>query len=88
MPEGAPRAGSTPAGARVTRIPPGHPEGYLEGFATIYAEAAALVAHARDGTPLPEGLHAPGIEDGLDGMRFIAACIASSQADGAWTPLN
>ncbi|MBB93769.1 MAG: oxidoreductase [Rhodobacteraceae bacterium] len=81
-------AGSTPAGARVTRIPPGHPEGYLEGFATIYAEAAALVAHARDGTPLPEGLHAPGIEDGLDGMRFIAACIASSQADGAWTPLN
>ena len=81
-------AGAIAAGTRVTRIPPGHPEGYLEGFATIYAEAADLVAHARDGTALPEGLHVPDIEDGLDGMRFIAACIASSRDDGVWTALG
>ncbi|MGR3804304.1 Gfo/Idh/MocA family protein [Marinibacterium profundimaris] len=81
-------AGASEANIRVTRTPPGHPEGYLEGFANIYSEAAAIVANARDGTPLPEGLHAPGIEDGLDGMRFIAACIASSRADGAWTRLG
>ncbi|WP_238364598.1 Gfo/Idh/MocA family protein [Mesobacterium pallidum] len=80
-------AGATPAGLRGTRTPGGHPEGYLEGFATIYAEAAALVRHANDGTPLPEGVHTPDIEDGLLGMRFIAACIDSSSKDAAWTDL-
>jgi predicted dehydrogenase len=79
-------AGATEAGLRGTRTPGGHPEGYLEGFATIYAEAAALVRHSK-GAPLPEGVHTPSIEDGLDGMRFIKACIASSQNDAAWTAL-
>ena len=69
------------------RLPAGHPEGYLEGFATIYAEAAALIRAARVGPDAPPGTHAPGIEDGLLGMRFIAACIASSDADAAWTPV-
>lgn len=80
-------AGATAAGVRVTRTPGGHPEGYLEGFATIYSEAAALVRHAKDGSVLPDGLHVPDIQDGLDGMRFVGACIASSQADAAWTKL-
>ncbi|TCS65399.1 putative dehydrogenase [Primorskyibacter sedentarius] len=80
-------AGANDTGLRTTRIPPGHPEGYLEGFATLYSEAAHLIRHADFGTPLPEGVHAPTIEDGLDGMRFIAACIASSKADAAWTSL-
>lgn len=80
-------AGSSPAATRVTRIPPGHPEGYLEAFATLYAEAAALMRNADEGAPLPEGTHAPGIDDGLEGVRFIAACIASSKNDAAWTPL-
>ena len=81
-------AGSLEAGNRTTRIPPGHPEGYLEGFATLYAEAAHLIRHHKDGTVLPEGLHVPGISDGVQGMRFIAACIASSQSNGAWTELQ
>ncbi|SPF77445.1 Gfo/Idh/MocA family protein [Pseudoprimorskyibacter insulae] len=79
-------AGASPAGLRGTRTPGGHPEGYLEGFATIYAEAAALVRHAK-GAPLPEGVHTPDIEDGLLGMRFISACIASSRNNAAWTML-
>ncbi len=61
-----------------TRIPPGHPEGYLEGFANIYSDAADLISGAADGSLLP------GIEAGLDGMWFIRACIASSKADGSW----
>ena len=40
------------------------------------------------GAPLPDGLHAPTIDDGLQGIRFIAACIASSRANGAWTALG
>ena len=60
------------------RIPAGHPEGYLEAFATLYAQAAdAILARA-----LPDGL--PGLADGMAGMRFISACVASSRADGVW----
>lgn len=79
-------AGGTPAGARTTRTPPGHPEGYLEGFATIYSEAAAAIrAHA--GSDLPPDHHINTVADGVAGMRFIDACLRSSDADGAWTAL-
>ena len=77
-------AGST----HPTRVPAGHPEGYLEGFATIYADAAALIRHANHGTALTAGVHVPDIGDGLQGMRFIAACIASSRDNAAWTRLS
>lgn len=61
-----------------SRVPPGHPEGYLEGFANLYAEAATAI---RSGTR-PDTL--PGIEDGLEGLHFIDACIRSNDADAAW----
>ena len=61
-----------------TRVPPGHPEGYLEGFATIYSDAADLIAGTGDGALLP------GIEAGLDGMWFIGACQESSQRGNVW----
>ncbi|HUG60439.1 MAG TPA: Gfo/Idh/MocA family oxidoreductase, partial [Methylomirabilota bacterium] len=77
-----------PAAGRVTRIPAGHPEGYLEGFATIYAEAARAIRAARDGAaPDPDVVY-PTIDDGVAGMRFITAAVASSKADGAWTKLG
>ena len=61
-----------------TRVPPGHPEGYLEGFATLYKDAADLIAGTGDGALLP------GLESGLDGMWFIGACQQSSGAGGTW----
>lgn len=78
-------AGANEAGLRDVRIPPGHPEGYLEGFATIYSDAAALVRHANDGDPLSDGIHVPGVVEGLSGMQFIDACIRSSEQGGIWT---
>lgn len=63
-----------------TRVPPGHPEGYLEGFATLYSDAADLILGTGDGALLP------GIEDGMAGMWFIRACQTSSARDGAWIP--
>lgn len=81
-------AGSSETANRTTRIPPGHPEGYLEGFATIYSEAAHLIRHADQGIELPEGCETPGIHDGLAGMRFVSACIVSSHDDGGWTALG
>lgn len=80
-------SGTTPQGSRNLRTPGGHPEGYLEAFATLYTEAAALIRADAAGQSADPAVHAPGIEDGLAGMRFIAACIASSRANGLWTRL-
>ncbi len=79
-------AGAAPEAARLTRVPAGHPEGYLEGFANLYAEAArAIVAH-RAGTTDPEVLF-PTVQDGLAGVAFVDACVRSSAKNGAWTKL-
>lgn len=66
---------------------PGHPEGYLEAFATLYAEAAALIRAHNAGKPAPEGAQVPGIADGMLGMRFIAACQDSAAKDAGWVAL-
>lgn len=80
-------AGANDAAARVTRIPGGHPEGYLEGFATIYREAADAIEARRDGrAPDPDVIY-PTIDDGLAGMQFVDACVRSSKRDGAWIKL-
>lgn len=80
-------AGGLEAANRVTRVPAGHPEGYLEGFATIYAEAADLITAIDEGSTPPDGLGVVTIEDGIAGMAFIEACVTSSKSDGAWTKL-
>jgi predicted dehydrogenase len=82
---GGPDSGA--AAARVTRIPPGHPEGYLEGFANIYGEVAAAIKAARAGKKPPKGVHFPTIDDGVKGLAFIEAAVKSSKANGKWTKL-
>jgi predicted dehydrogenase len=87
-PHGEPKRLLTRGGAGFqgqARTPAGHPEGYLEGFATIYADAADLIQAARNGAMRDTVL--PGIADGLAGMRFVDACVRSSRADAAWTKL-
>ncbi|MGQ5720156.1 Gfo/Idh/MocA family protein [Pseudochrobactrum asaccharolyticum] len=81
-------AGANAAASRVTRIPGGHPEGYLEGFATIYTEAAHAIRAARAGEKPDDQVLYPTVHDGLDGMRFIEASVASSQAGNQWTHLK
>jgi predicted dehydrogenase len=77
-------AGSGALAARVTRVPPGHPEGYLEGFANIYTETAKAIRTARDGKKPDKLVTYPGIKDGVDGMAFIEACVKSSKANAKW----
>lgn len=80
-------AGVGAAAARLTRLPSGHPEGYLEAFATIYTEAARAIRARRAGdTPDPDVVY-PTVKDGLDGMRFIEAAVASSRDGSVWTRL-
>jgi predicted dehydrogenase len=81
-------SGAGPAATRVTRIPSGHPEGYLEGFATIYAEAARAIRAAREGNKPDADVIYPTVDDGIDGMKFIEASVASSKAGNVWTKIG
>ncbi len=78
-------AGASPVAARLTRIPPGHPEGYLEGFANIYSEAAQAIRAAKAGKKLKDkDAHYPTVEDGMAGVAFIEAAVKSSAKGGRW----
>lgn len=77
-------AGAGAAAARISRVPPGHPEGYLEGFANIYSEAAEAIRAKRDGRKLSGDVLFPTIEDGVKGVAFVDACVKSSRRNGAW----
>lgn len=82
---GGPTTG--PEAERMSRIPPGHPEGYLEGFANIYSEAAAAIAAFRNNQAADKAVHFPTVNDGVEGVAFIIACVKSSEADSAWTEI-
>jgi predicted dehydrogenase len=77
-------AGAGPAAARVTRVPPGHPEGYLEGFANIYTEVARAIRAKRERRKVEPEVIFPSIADGVAGMAFIEACVKSSARNGRW----
>ena len=76
--------GTGPAAARVTRIPAGHPEGYLEGFATIYTEVAHAIRAVRQGRRPDGEVLFPTVADGLDGVEFIEAAVKSSTNGAIW----
>jgi predicted dehydrogenase len=81
-------AGAGPAAVRLSRVPSGHPEGYLEGFANIYAEAARAIRAARQkGAKQDEDVIYPTVRDGIEGVAFVEACVRSSKKNGAWTKL-
>lgn len=80
-------AGSGDAAARISRVPPGHPEGYLEGFANIYSEAARAIRAKAAGEDIPPEVVFPTAADGLLGVSFIDACVRSSARDSAWVKL-
>ena len=76
------------AAARVTRLPAGHPEGYLEAFATIYGEVAQAVRAMRhQGAKAGAEVDFPGLDDGVRGVEFIDAAVASSTRGGRWVRL-
>ncbi|MGH6900667.1 MAG: Gfo/Idh/MocA family protein [Geminicoccaceae bacterium] len=81
--------GAGAAAAKVTRIPPGHVEGYLEAFANIYTGCAELITAKLEGRePDPDARLVPGVEDGARGVRFITAAVESSARGGVWTDLH
>ena len=63
-------AGAGASAARVTRVPPGHPEGYLEGFANIYSEVGRAIQARRDGKKTPKEVQFPDLADGAAGVAL------------------
>jgi predicted dehydrogenase len=78
----------TEAAKACTRLPTGHPEGYLEAFATIYCGVVRAIRRALDGQPLrTEEYDFPTVQDGLRGMRFIHRAVESSKRGAVWVDL-
>ncbi|MBD3304942.1 gfo/Idh/MocA family oxidoreductase [candidate division KSB3 bacterium] len=68
-----------------SRVPGGHPEGYFEAFANIYSTFASALLKKKAGGPLTDAdLDFPSVEDGLSGVKFITACVESSQQGAVW----
>ncbi|MEI7733908.1 MAG: Gfo/Idh/MocA family oxidoreductase [Ferruginibacter sp.] len=71
--------------AHNTRIPAGHPEGYLEAFANLYRNFALTVKAKKNGeTPKAEWLDFPGVEEGIRGMAFVNNVVESGQSEMKW----
>jgi predicted dehydrogenase len=80
-------AGTTTAAA--SRLPAGHPEGYLEAFGQIYSDLAEQIQAAKQGRkPAPQSLLVPGIQEGIEEMQFVDAALESSRRNSEWTPLK
>ncbi len=70
---------------RLSRIPSGHPEGYFEAFANIYSVFIDAIRKKIAGETLTEDdLDFPGIEEGIQGVRFIEKCVGSSNKGATW----
>ncbi len=80
-------SGAGESAARMSRVPPGHPEGYLEAFANIYGEAADAIEAKNNGTAVSSETVFPTILDGLKGVQFIDACVRSSARNAAWVDI-
>lgn len=81
--------GATPVAGHASRIPAGHPEGYLEAFAQLYRDLAEQITARIEGRrPDPACLLVPGLEAGLRGMHFISAAVESSRNNAAWTAIE
>ena len=71
-----------------SRVPAGHPEGYLEAFANLYRNfATALRAKLEGKEPAPEALDFPSAEEGVRGMRFIETIVSTNNTDAKWLKL-
>ncbi len=82
-------AAKSPAAARGTRIPSGHPEAFLEAFANNYCNFAdTLRAHLRNEKPDPLALDFPSVDDGVRGMLFIETVLESAKSEKKWTPMK
>jgi len=81
-------AGIGAEGLHGVRVPPGHPEGYLEGFANLYTDFAdQLVAYLTNGKADAAAMLVPGVKEGLEGMKFVEAVVRSGRDGAVWVKM-
>ncbi len=74
-----------PAAAAYSRIPAGHPEGYFEAFANMYSAFSEALQRKLAGETVNEAdFDYPGVDMGVDGVRFITRCVESSKKGSVW----
>jgi predicted dehydrogenase len=79
----------SPRAQGISRIPSGHPEGYFEAFANVYAAYIAALAKKLRGEPLTKtDLDFPGLDEGVRGVRYIEKCVESSAKGAVWITLE
>jgi predicted dehydrogenase len=77
------------SGRGACRLPSGHPEAFFEAFANIYVSAFDAMVDASQGKPVEQvNTLYPNVSDGVEGMYFIEQCVASSNQNGSWLPMN
>ncbi len=76
------------AAKRFSRIPAGHPEAFLEGFANVYQEAARAIEAEINGQPIPPDSDFPTVKDGVEGMLFVATAVRSAKEGAVWTKMK
>lgn len=80
--------GTNLAATQSTRLPVGHPEGYLEAFAQLYSDLAEQIrARIAKRRPAPSSLLVPTVEDGVRVMRFISGALESSRQNASWVQI-
>src|SRR6266849_4522966 len=80
--------GAKDSAKHASRIPSGHPEGYLEAFGQLYTDLAEQIAARNAGrAPMATSLLVPGVEDGVEGVQFIAGVLESSRRNSGWVSL-
>ncbi|QFY63518.1 Gfo/Idh/MocA family oxidoreductase (plasmid) [Rhizobium grahamii] len=77
-------SGLLPESYMMTRVPKGHPEGYLEGFANVYSEVAVAIEAKREGRPVDVPLFFATAVEGLAGVAFVEAALASQAGGNVW----
>ncbi|MFQ3578266.1 MAG: gfo/Idh/MocA family oxidoreductase, partial [Verrucomicrobiia bacterium] len=72
---------------RFTRLPPGHPEAFIEAFANIYLEAARAITDQKEARPPSLPYDFPNVDDGVAGMAFIQTAVQSAASQAKWEPM-
>ena len=77
-----------PAAAKYGRLPSAHNEGYFEAMANIYVNFFDCIIKHNEGTLKPEDIDYPGLEEGLEGVKFVHRCVESSEKGNVWVDFN
>jgi predicted dehydrogenase len=79
----------SPRAQSLSRLPSGHPEGYFEGFANIYSTFITALAKKLRGEALgANDLDFPGVDEGVQGVRYIEKCVESSATGSIWLKME